>query len=236
MPTAAAIANAIRDATGADVTSLPIDREEILRALRDAEAAEQEGARCNWSGLARSADAVAALADGAVALAGGTELVPLLREGLVAAETARRRLRRRAARRRRADDRRRHQARRARSRSADPGGAPGGLPPRRLAAAPQHGHDRRQPAPGDALLVLAARLPLLPARRRPLPREGRAAPRARVLRQRALRLGAPLRSRPPPCSPSERGSGPTAASSSSPSSTGCRPTTTARRRRSSPAS
>ena len=42
VPTAAAIANAIRDATGADVTSLPITREEILRALRDAEASEKE--------------------------------------------------------------------------------------------------------------------------------------------------------------------------------------------------
>jgi xanthine dehydrogenase YagR molybdenum-binding subunit len=37
VPTAAAIGNAIRDATGADVTSLPITREEILRALREAE-------------------------------------------------------------------------------------------------------------------------------------------------------------------------------------------------------
>jgi CO/xanthine dehydrogenase Mo-binding subunit len=36
IPTAAAIANAIRDATGADVHSLPITREEMLRALRDA--------------------------------------------------------------------------------------------------------------------------------------------------------------------------------------------------------
>ncbi|MGH3488765.1 MAG: molybdopterin cofactor-binding domain-containing protein, partial [Actinopolymorphaceae bacterium] len=36
IPTAAAIANAIRDATGADVHELPIDREEMLRALRDA--------------------------------------------------------------------------------------------------------------------------------------------------------------------------------------------------------
>jgi CO/xanthine dehydrogenase Mo-binding subunit len=36
VPTAAAIANAIRDATGADVRSLPISREEMLRALRDA--------------------------------------------------------------------------------------------------------------------------------------------------------------------------------------------------------
>jgi len=42
VPTAAAIANAIRDATGADVTSLPITREEILRALRDAEARKKE--------------------------------------------------------------------------------------------------------------------------------------------------------------------------------------------------
>ncbi|HEU6446013.1 MAG TPA: xanthine dehydrogenase family protein molybdopterin-binding subunit [Gaiellaceae bacterium] len=36
VPTAAAIANAIRDATGADVRSLPINREEMLRALREA--------------------------------------------------------------------------------------------------------------------------------------------------------------------------------------------------------
>ena len=40
VPTAAAIANAIRDATGAEVHSLPITREEMLRALR--EAAERE--------------------------------------------------------------------------------------------------------------------------------------------------------------------------------------------------
>jgi CO/xanthine dehydrogenase Mo-binding subunit len=40
VPTAAAIANAIRDATGADVRSLPISREELLRAL--AEAREKE--------------------------------------------------------------------------------------------------------------------------------------------------------------------------------------------------
>jgi xanthine dehydrogenase YagR molybdenum-binding subunit len=42
VPTAAAIANAIRDATGADVRSLPIDREEMLRALREAK--ERRGA------------------------------------------------------------------------------------------------------------------------------------------------------------------------------------------------
>jgi CO/xanthine dehydrogenase Mo-binding subunit len=42
IPTAAAIANAIRDATGADIRSLPINREEMLRALREAEAREKE--------------------------------------------------------------------------------------------------------------------------------------------------------------------------------------------------
>jgi xanthine dehydrogenase YagR molybdenum-binding subunit len=42
IPTAAAIANAIRDATGAEIRSLPITREEMLRALHDAEAREKE--------------------------------------------------------------------------------------------------------------------------------------------------------------------------------------------------
>jgi CO/xanthine dehydrogenase Mo-binding subunit len=41
IPTAAAIANAIRDATGADVRSLPITRDELLRALDAAEAARR---------------------------------------------------------------------------------------------------------------------------------------------------------------------------------------------------
>jgi xanthine dehydrogenase YagR molybdenum-binding subunit len=48
IPVAAAIANAIRDATGADVRSLPITHEEMLRALREARereaAAETRGA------------------------------------------------------------------------------------------------------------------------------------------------------------------------------------------------
>ena len=44
IPTAAAIANAIRDATGADVRSLPIDREEMLRALAAARRKEQVAA------------------------------------------------------------------------------------------------------------------------------------------------------------------------------------------------
>ncbi len=42
IPTAAAIANAIRDATGADVRSLPIDRAEMLRALAEAAARRKE--------------------------------------------------------------------------------------------------------------------------------------------------------------------------------------------------
>ena len=44
VPTAAAIANAIRDATGADVRRLPISREEMLRALREARERERRGA------------------------------------------------------------------------------------------------------------------------------------------------------------------------------------------------
>jgi len=44
VPTAAAIANAIRDATGAEVHELPISREEMLRALKDAKEREQAAA------------------------------------------------------------------------------------------------------------------------------------------------------------------------------------------------
>ncbi len=45
VPTAAAIANAIRDATGADVHELPISREEMLRALREAEQRARDAAK-----------------------------------------------------------------------------------------------------------------------------------------------------------------------------------------------
>ncbi|TML52677.1 MAG: xanthine dehydrogenase family protein molybdopterin-binding subunit [Actinobacteria bacterium] len=45
IPTAAAIANAIRDATDADIHSLPITREEMLRALRAAEERRREPER-----------------------------------------------------------------------------------------------------------------------------------------------------------------------------------------------
>jgi len=44
IPVAAAIANAIRDATGAEVHELPISREEMLRALREAAEREKVGA------------------------------------------------------------------------------------------------------------------------------------------------------------------------------------------------
>jgi xanthine dehydrogenase YagR molybdenum-binding subunit len=44
VPIAAAIANAIRDATGADVHELPISREEMLRALERAKEKEKRGA------------------------------------------------------------------------------------------------------------------------------------------------------------------------------------------------
>jgi xanthine dehydrogenase YagR molybdenum-binding subunit len=44
VPIAAAIANAIRDATGADVRELPITREELLRALEAAKRKERRGA------------------------------------------------------------------------------------------------------------------------------------------------------------------------------------------------
>jgi xanthine dehydrogenase YagR molybdenum-binding subunit len=44
VPIAAAIANAIRDATGADVHELPISREEMLRALEAAKKKERRGA------------------------------------------------------------------------------------------------------------------------------------------------------------------------------------------------
>jgi xanthine dehydrogenase YagR molybdenum-binding subunit len=44
VPIAAAIANAIRDATGADVHELPVSREEMLRALREAAKKGRRGA------------------------------------------------------------------------------------------------------------------------------------------------------------------------------------------------
>ena len=105
--------------------------------------------------------------------------------------------------------------------AADPRGAPRGVSPRGLAAAAQHGLDRRQPAPGDPLLVLAAQVPVPAARWRPLPRPRGRAPRARDLRQRLLRLGSPFRSRGGLARARGDASAPTGASSRSPSSTAC---------------
>jgi CO/xanthine dehydrogenase Mo-binding subunit len=45
VPVSAAISNAIRDATGANIRSLPITREEMLRALREAEERAREAKR-----------------------------------------------------------------------------------------------------------------------------------------------------------------------------------------------
>ena len=133
--------------------------------------------------------------DGGLAIHGGTEVVPLLRDGILQAE--------------RLVDIRGVVPRgvdgnvigagttlaELEASTHDPGRAPRGLPPRRVAAAPQHGLGRRQPAPVDALLVLAARVPVPPARRRPLPRARGRAPRACDLRERLLRVGAPVRHR-----------------------------------------
>ena len=213
VPTAAAIANAIRDATGADVTSLPITARRSCGRSAKPRRPEGRSPLQLERPSSRERSRRGARRTAAVALAGGTELVPLLRDGLVTAERARRRLRRAAARDRRADDRRRHDARRARGRSADPGGAARGLPARRLAAAPQHGHDRRQPAPGDAVLVLAAR-------RSPATCTAATAATRRRASTASTRSSAtssaPRRTPPTPpprCSRSARRSAPTAASS-----------------------
>ncbi len=147
-----------------------------------------------------------------------------------------RRARRRAARRAGRHDRRRDDARGARGRARDPGGAARGVPTRGLAAASQRELARRQPPPVDAVLVLAARLSVPPARRGPLPRPRRRASRARDLRERLLRVRASLgrgrlarRARRAAC---ERA----AASSRSRSCTGSRTRATGARRRSRTAS
>ena len=111
-----------------------------------------------------------------------------------------------------AHDRRRHDARRARGDADDPGRAPRGVPARRVPAAPEHGHARRQPAPVDALLVLAAQVAVPPARRRR--RASRA--RASTASTRSSRTtSAPRRTRPTSrrrCSRSARRCAPTGAS------------------------
>ena len=145
---------------------------------------------------------------------------------------ARRAAARGAERRRRDDDRRRNDARRARGRSRDPRGAARGVPPVGVAATPRGRHDRREPAAGDPLLVLAPQVSVPAPRRRPLPRARGRAPRARDLRERLLRVGASVRSgRRAARARHDRPHGPARAAARG-SCTGCRRRTTARRPRS----
>ena len=226
VPTAAAIANAIRDATGAEVRSLPITREEMLRALR--EARERERA-CSYSGLKPSRRGSRCARERHRRARRRHRARPAAtRDGSSSAETLVDLSRRRPA--RRATGRASARAPRSAELEADPrdpGGAAGGLPPRLLAAAPRDGDDRRQPPPGDALLVLAAEVPVLPARRRCLPRTRGRAPRARDLRATSAARRPPVR----PGGRAARARRDTSltdgASSRSRSCTGCPPTTTA---------
>ena len=188
VPTAAAIANAIRDATGADVRSLPISREEMLRALREArertekrlqlqrpespEAATAPRQRSRWRSRAAPSSSAHARRPRPRGHAGRVAT------SCHAGSTGRA-----------SGPGQRSPSSRSTPRSPRRCERPVPSPPRRSSA---HGHDRRQPPPGDALLVLAPRLPVLPARRRPLPRPRGRAPRARRLRQRPLRLRAPV--------------------------------------------
>ena len=164
VPTAAAIANAIRDATGADVRSLADHpRGDAARAARGRASARRSVQLLQPESLDA---ATAALGNGSVALAGGTELVPLLRDGLVEAETL---VDVRGVVPRGVEGTTIGAGTTLAELEADPeipAGAARGLHARGLAAAPHDGDDRRQPAAGDALLVLAAQLPVLPARRR----------------------------------------------------------------------
>ncbi len=223
IPVAAAIANAIRDATGADIRSLPITREprcwprfpphggrrgwrnRLEHESRTGDPCEPGGdpgrfrpARRRHRGRARSCA-----------------------EGLLEADTLVDVSGARPARDRRHPDRRRHDSRRDRGERGRPGRVARGLPARCLAPAPLDGNGRREPAPVDAMLVLAARVRLPPPRRGSLPRPRRRASRARDLRERLLRLGASLRprrraGRARSAHPDDAG-----ASSRSPTSTGC---------------
>ena len=156
--------------------------------------------------------AAAELGNGSVGLAGGTDLVPLLRDRIVEADTL--------------VELRGVVPRGVQGTTigagttlaeleadhADPAGASRGLLPRRVAAAALDGDDRREPPPGDALLVLAAEVPVLPARRRQLPRAHRASTAStRSSATSAARLRTrPIR--PPRCSRSARRCAPTGAS------------------------
>ena len=213
VPTAAAIANAIRDATGADVHELPICREEMLRALREAEEQGTRGAGCGSLGRRRRAR---------------RRVLRPRRHGGGAAAAGRdspgRDARRRARRSSRAGSTAAGSApaRRSRELEVEPAIRPrcarrAGWPPRRSS---QHGLARRQPPPVDALLVLAAQVPVPPARRRPLPRARRASTASTRSSRTTSARRRIRRTSPRHSSRSARGCARTGASSPSPSSTG----------------
>ena len=197
VPIAAAIANAIRDATGADVHELPISREEMLRALREAATREGEGAAWSSCGRLASTSSPAARLRSPAA----PRSCRCSATGCCEAERARRRPRRRAARDRRDGvDRRRDDARRARG---DPRRS-------RTRCARRAGSPRRRSCATWARvggnLLQSTRcwywrldVPVPAARRRPLPRARGRAPRARDLRERLLRLGASRPTSRPRC-------------------------------------
>ena len=226
IPTAAAIANAIRDATGAEVTSLPITREEILQALREARERET---RWSWCGLARSRSLWLRATNGRLPRARGRDRArPADARRPRRGRDARRRARRRAA--RRATDRRSAPGRRSPSSRHD-STIPAALREAcRLAASPQL---RNMGTIGGNLLQSTRcwywrlQFPVPAPRRRRLPRARRAASRARDLRERLLRLRAPLGPGGGAARARRDASEPTGASSRSTISTASRRRTTA---------
>ncbi len=200
IPIAAAIANAIRDATGADIRSLPITREEMLAALAAARRKGSPRTSFRWpdDGRDRAPDRAPESIEeleagpGAVLLAGGTEVVPQLEDGLLEADT----LVDISGLLPRGISRTRIGAGATLAELEESEEIPSALREAcRLAASPQlrnMAHDRREPAPVDALLVLAPPVSVPPPRRRPLPCARGRASRARDLRERLLRLGAPV--------------------------------------------
>ena len=154
---------------------------------------------------------------------GGTEVVPLLRDGILAGRDARR-----------------HPRRRARAASTatcigagttlaelevDPQIPEALREACRLAASPQL---RNMGSVGGNLLQATRcwywrlEVPVPPARRRPLPRAGGRASRARDLRERLLRVGAPVRHRGGAARARRAHAHDARASCRSPSCTGCR--------------
>ena len=130
----------------------------------------------------------------------------------------------------------RNDARGARVERRRPGGVARGVPPGRVAAAAEHGLDRRQPPPVDALLVLAAQ-----GTRADCTAATAATPRrASTASMRSSRTTSARPRIPPtwrrPCLRSTRGCTRIAASSAWPSCTGSRTRPIAAGRRSSRAS